>query len=138
MADRDGERVGRVVGPRQLGEREQRLDHPLDLVLVGAAGAADRALDLLRRVGRARDPALAGGEQHDAARLADGERRARVGAEVEVLDRDGVGPVLVEQLADARVDRGQPRAGVDAPAEVCDHAAVERDQAPAAARATTP
>ena len=55
VADRDGERVGGVVGPRQLLEREQRLDHPLDLVLGGAAGAADRALDLLRRVGPARD-----------------------------------------------------------------------------------
>ena len=37
--------------------------------------------------------ALAGGQDHDAAGLPDGERRARVGAEVEVLDRDRVGPV---------------------------------------------
>ncbi len=50
-------------------------------------------------------PALAGGEQHDAARLADGERAARVGAEVEVLDRHRVGLVLVDQLAHPRVDR---------------------------------
>ena len=52
---------------------EQRLDHPLDLVLGGATGPADRALDLLRRVGPARDPALARGQQHDSARLPDGE-----------------------------------------------------------------
>ena len=73
VADRDRQRVGRVVGPRQRLEREQRLHHPPDLVLVRAAGAADRALDLLRRVGAARDAALAGGEHDDAARLADGE-----------------------------------------------------------------
>ena len=98
MADRDRERVGGVVGPRQLLEREQGLDHPLHLVLGGAAGAADGALDLLRRVGPARDAALAGRQQHDAARLPDRERRAHVGAEVELLDRDRLGPVLVQQL----------------------------------------
>ena len=32
----------------QLREREQRLHHPLHLLLAGAAGAADRGLDLLR------------------------------------------------------------------------------------------
>ena len=113
-------------------------DHPLHLVLAGAAGAADRALDLLRRVGAARDAALAGGEQHDAARLADRERGARVGAEVEVLDRDRVGPVLVDQLADARVDRRPAARSSGAPGARLDHAAVERDQPPAAACATTP
>ena len=101
------------------GEREQRLDHPLDLLLAGAAGAADRGLDLLGRVGGAADGALAGGEDHDAARLADGERRARVGAEVEVLDRDRVG--LVARPSARR--RGawivrQPRARRPAPAGV--------------------
>src|SRR3712207_8974041 len=44
-------RVGRVVGARDLVEREQRLDHALHLVLLGAAAAADGGLDLLRGVG---------------------------------------------------------------------------------------
>ena len=104
VADRDRQRVGGVVGPRQLGEREQRLDHPLDLVLGRAAGAADRALDLLGRVGGAADAALAGGEHDHPARLADRERRAGVGAEVQVLHRHRVGRVLVHQRADALVD----------------------------------
>ena len=94
------------------------LDHPLDLALLGPAGAADGGLDLLRRVGRARQPALAGREDDDAARLADGERRAGVRAEVEVLDRERLRRVRVEQLAHARVDRRQPRAGVGAGAAV--------------------
>ena len=42
-------------GARQVGQREQRLDHPLHLLLAGPARAADRALDLLGRVGEARD-----------------------------------------------------------------------------------
>ena len=84
--------------------------------------AADRALDLLRGVVDAADAALAGGEQHDAARLADRERRADVLTEVQCFERDGVGPVLVEQVAQARVQRrqpalrGQPGGGGDDPA----------------------
>ena len=76
--------------------------------------AADRALDLLGRVGARRDAALAGGEQHDAAGLADGERGPDVGAEVQLLDRDRVGVVRVEQLPDAGVDVGQPALERDA------------------------
>ena len=106
-------------------EGQQRLDHPADLVLGGAAAAADRGLDLLRRVARARDAGLAGGEHHDAAGLPDGEGAARVGAEVEVLEGDRVGPVLGDQRLDAGVDLGQPRLGRDAGPGL-DHAAVER------------
>ena len=41
------QRVGRVVGPRQLGQREQGLDHPLHLRLLRPAASADGGLDLL-------------------------------------------------------------------------------------------
>ena len=57
--------------------------------------------------------------QHHAARLADGERGADVGAEVQLLDGHRLGLMLVEQLADALVDVGEPplqphpRAGLD-------------------------
>ena len=57
VADRDRERVGGVVGGRRLGQPEQGADHPLDLALAGAAGAADGHLDRLRRVGEAVDAA---------------------------------------------------------------------------------
>ena len=40
VADRDRERVGRMVGLRQLRQRQERLDHPLHLLLPGPAGAA--------------------------------------------------------------------------------------------------
>ena len=77
-------------------------------VLVGAAGAADRALDLLRRVGAAAGmPRWPAASSTTPRAWPTANARARVGAEVEVLDRDGVGRVLGDQLADARVDRGQ-------------------------------
>ena len=63
-------------------------------------------------------PALAGGEQHDAARLADRERRAGVGAEVEVLDRHRVRAVLVDQRAHALVDRAPGAAPGSCPGAV--------------------
>ena len=44
VADRDRERVGGVVRARRLVQAEDRLDHPLHLLLVGAAVAADRVL----------------------------------------------------------------------------------------------
>ena len=90
-------------GRGELGQRQQRLDHPRDLALVGAAGAAHRALDLLRGVVDAVDAVLAGGEQDDAPRLADREGRADVLTEIQCFERDGVGPVLVDAgRSDAR------------------------------------
>ena len=98
-----------MVGPR-LGsaQPEQRLHHPRDLLLGRAAVAADRALDLLGRVAEARHAALAGGQHHDPARLADRERGAHVLAEVQLLERHRVGLVLLQQLLHGRVDVGQP------------------------------
>ena len=52
----DRERVGGVIGGRQVASAEQRGDHPRDLVLRRGAAPAHRALDLLRRVGEARTP----------------------------------------------------------------------------------
>ena len=93
VADRDGQRVGRVVGRRQARSARAGAGPSAAPGLLGAARAADGALDLLRRVGRARQPALAGREDDDAARLADGEGGAGVRAEVEVLDGQRLGRV---------------------------------------------
>ncbi len=97
-----------MVGRRDQRQAEQPGHHPPDLVLLGPAVPAHRALDLLGRVGTRRDAALAGRQQHDAAGLADRERGPRIGAEVQLLDRDRIGLVGVEQLCDAGVDRRQP------------------------------
>ena len=129
VADRDRERVGGVVGPGLCGEPEQRLHHPRDLLLAGAAVAADGALDLLGRVARARNAALPGGEHRHAARLADRERGAHVLAEVELLERHRVGLVLAQQ----RVHRpwmSASRRSVGVCADVLDDAPVERHETP--------
>ena len=94
VADRDGERVGGVVGARRLVEGEDRLHHPLHLPLVGVAVAADRLLDPVRRVLDALDAGGRRGDEHGAARLSDGERDAGVGADVRLLQGDGIRGVL--------------------------------------------
>ena len=69
---------------------------------------------------------------HDAARLADGEGRARVDAEEDVLHGQRAGPVRVGSsptrawMTASRVPIGSARGRLD-------HATVERDQPPAAA-----
>ncbi len=132
VADRDRERVGGVVLARLLLEREQRRDHPRDLLLVGAPAAAYRALDLLRGVARTRQSALAGGEHHDAARVTDGECRAHVLAEVQLLERDRIGLVRGDQLLDLVVDvRQSPLARQRG--RRLDHTAVERHEPAVAA-----
>ena len=133
VADRDGERVRRMVGAGQVGQREQRLHHPLHLLLAGPARSAHRALDLLGRVGEAGDAALPGGQHDHPAGLPDGERGARVRAEVEVLDGERGRRVLVQERRHAGVDGGQPRAGIQ-PRRGLYHPAVERQQPTAAAR----
>jgi len=54
-----------------------------------------------------RHSSLARGQEHDPSRLADREGGAGVGAEVEPLDRERLGPVAVEQLAHSSMDFGQ-------------------------------
>ena len=98
MTDGDGERIGGVVGPRQLGQREQRLHHPRDLILGGAAIAADRRLDALGRVGETRQAALAGGKHRDATSVTDGEGGLDVRPEVKLLECHDIAGVLVDQL----------------------------------------
>ena len=62
--------------------------------------AADGRLDLLGRVGARLRAALPCREQDDAAGLTDGERGADVDAEEQLLDRERVGAVRVDQFAD--------------------------------------
>ena len=108
MADRDRERVGGVIGARRIAEAQQRRDHPRHLPLVGAPAAAHGALDLLGGVAGARESVLTGRQHGRAAGMPDGERGAHVLAEVELLEGHRVGTVRVHQLAQSRVDVGQP------------------------------
>ena len=64
------------------------------LILVGAAVAADRLLHARRRVLDALEAGRGGRDEHGAARLSDGERDAGVGADVRLLQGDGIRAVL--------------------------------------------
>lgn len=72
-------------------------DHVDDLVLVGLAVARDILLDLHRRALDEPQVVLGGRQEHDAARLADGDGRRDVAVEEELLDAHDVGLVLLDQ-----------------------------------------
>ena len=101
MADRDRQRVGRVVRRRQRRQAEQQLHHLLHLVLLGAAVADHRALDFGRRVLDDRQPGFDGRQHRDAARVTELERAAGVVRVKQIFDGDAVGPAL-------REEHGQP------------------------------
>ncbi len=106
-ADRDRERVGGVVGRRDLREAEDDRHHAADLALLGPPVPGDAHLDLVRRHLADGDPGLGGREQDDAPRLADREGGLRVLREEQALHGHEVGVVGVEQLDDVRVDAPQ-------------------------------
>ena len=108
VADRHGERVGRVVGGRRRVKPEDRGHHPQHLSLVGAPESAHRLLHLGRRIPCRVEPGEAARGEHRAAGLADREDRARVGADVEILERGRVGRVPGDELGDPLVDGREP------------------------------
>ena len=73
MADRDRERVRRMVGLRHLCEPEDRLDHLLHLLLLGAAVAADTLLTVAGAYSE-RPRRRSHRDEDGPAGLADGER----------------------------------------------------------------
>ena len=116
-----------MVGRGDLGQAEQPRDHPPDLILAGASVPAYRTLDLLGGVRARRDPALAGGQQHHPAGLADRERGPGVGAEVQLLDRNRIRAITLEQLHHMAVNLRQPALEPDAGGRL-DHAGGEHAQ----------
>ena len=108
VAQSQGHGVGRVDGTQRRGDAEQRLDHALDLVLVGGARTGDRLLDL---VGRVLDHVAAGADRLDhghARGLGHGDRRAGVHLEQDPLDRHHRRPVLGQEGAQVGLQAGQP------------------------------
>src|SRR5262245_8681056 len=101
MADRDGERVGRVVRRWHRGEPEDQLDHVLDLRFLRAAVTDHGPLDLRRGVFEDRDTALDGGQHRHAARVTQLERTPDIHGMKQVLDGHGLRPALAN-------DGGEP------------------------------
>ena len=108
VADRARERVGRV-GRGIARQREQAPHHVLHLLLGGVAVADHRLLDLQRGVLGDRQAGEHRGADRGAARLAERERRLRVGVDEHLLDRDLAGRVRGDDLVQTFEDRFQPR-----------------------------
>ena len=104
VADRNGERVGRVEWRGRLGEAEQQLNHRLHLPFFGAAVSDHRLLHFGGRVFDDRHARFNGREHGDAARVAKPQRASRVGRVKQVFDGDDVGPVPSEQGAQLDVN----------------------------------
>ena len=106
VGNRHGERVG-GVGAGDLHAREQPSDHRMDLRLLGAAGADDGLFDQPRGIFADFDPRARRDHDHHAPRLAELERRLRIGVDEHLLDRGGVGLVLGEKLLELIAKRGE-------------------------------
>ena len=115
VGDRDRERIG-GVGAGDLHAGQQPRDHRMDLRLFRAAGADHRLLDQAGGIFADLDPGARRAHQHDAARLAELERRLRVLVDEHFLDRGGVGPcsaISASSWSASRASRcGQRRRGI--------------------------
>ncbi len=139
MGDRDSERVRRI-GTGNAGARQQPLDHGMDLVLVGAAGADHRFLDEPRRIFSDFEPGRRRCEQDHAACLAELEGRLRILVDENLLDCSTRGPEALEDVDQRPVQGYQPfRERVRGPgpdlavADVAQTIALRIDYAPAGA-----
>ena len=108
MAQGQGDGVGRVDRAEGSVDAEEGLHHALHLLLVGAAVAGDRLLDLVRRV---LDHLGPGGDTLDhgeACGLRHRNGRASVDLEQHTLDRHHRRPVLRDELAQVVAQGRQP------------------------------
>ena len=104
MANRDGERIRRIVRRGSSREPEQQLDHLLNLMLFRPSITDNGALDLGRRVLEDRKLDLDCREHGDAARVPELERTSTVGRKEDALESDAIGPTVGEQIREAMVD----------------------------------
>ena len=137
VGDRDGEGVG-GVGAGDLHSGKQARDHRVDLRLLRAAGADDRLLD--QPSGIFADLHASARRDHDdhAARLAELERRLRVGVDEDFLDGSGVGPLVRDEAFQLFTERGEaPGQGCRSPGldlavgDMAEAVAFGLDQSPA-------
>jgi len=133
----DRERIG-GIGPGDLRSRKQPRDHGVDLRLLGIADADDRFLDQPRGIFADVDTGARRRHDDDAARLAELQRRLRVGVDEHFLDCCGTGTVVDEERFKLASEVSQAswqrcsRAGLDLPvADVTQAIALGLDQSPA-------
>ena len=97
VTNRNRERICRIVWRRRRLESEKQLHHLLDLMFLRPAESNDGALDLRRRVLHDGKAGFRRRQQRDPPRMAEFQRAAHVAGVEDILHRDTVGPVSVEQ-----------------------------------------
>lgn len=108
VGERDREGVGRVVGFGGFPEPEEARDPLGHLALVGGTEAGDGPFHGGRGVLEDLRPDPRRAEEGDAAPLSDRDRRRRVLPDEDLLDRDGVGPMLGERALEPFVKGEEP------------------------------
>jgi len=128
LANRDAQRVGGVVRPRDVVEVQQRLDHPLDLALVGLAVAGDGQFDLARGEFTDRFSVVCGGQSEHAPGLGHGNTGSDILFEIDLFNAHSVGLEFGEKTRSFLED--DPEAiGEGLAATLTDRAHYERLQA---------
>ena len=106
VGDRHRQRVCRVRAG-DLCSGKQACDHRVNLHLFGAAGADYGLLDQPRRIFADVETRPRCDHDDDPARLAQLQRRLRIGIDEYLLDSGGVGTVLGDQRVEALCEIGK-------------------------------
>ena len=103
VADRHSERIGGIVGLRNLIKIEDYPRHLLHLLLFGASVTDDALRDLQGRILKNRDTVLLRGEDRNSPRLADIDNRFGVVIIEKLLYRHRFGLIFFHKLRDSVV-----------------------------------
>lgn len=96
MTDRDGQRVGHIIGFGCLFKHEELGHHKLDLLLLRRTVTHDSPLDLGGGVLLPRQRTLADAAKHHPESAGDLNRGRFVGGKEQPLGRDGIGLPLIQ------------------------------------------
>ena len=108
MAQRDRNRVGRIDGPKFVGELQLCSDHAFDLLLVGISVAGYGELDFVRAVLHHVALGQRRCSHHHSRCVTDRHGGADIYLEQDPLDGDDSGTVLVDELGDIAMQYREP------------------------------
>ena len=108
VAQRNGQRIGSVIGTGNGFQAQQRTGHFHDLLLLGAAITNDRLLDLQRRIFINGHILLGTGQQNDPACMTDLNTGGDIGIKKQLLDGYRIRLEGVQQSVHILIDLGQP------------------------------
>ena len=109
MRERSGHSIGSVRRLWRSFQAKQPRDHELHLFLCCRTSAHHRLLDFRRRIFGDLQPGVRSSKKDYAACMAEHDRRADISGVKHILDRQCVGAMSGDQLANARMNFLQPQ-----------------------------